>query len=222
VAALGLGLVTAEIGKQKEKADELKAALTQAYRDAAEEGRTWLSEQQILQEANRLIFEDGVRLRKEAEQIGVDVNTLARAYAGSEEDLNVALASGNDLQDKRLDKLKKAREESGDMVVSIDAESLATQQVVQALEEQERQMKLNKDRAADVLALKRESSAKEKQATNEQRELDKRRYDALIRQSEKAPKIVPKIDFKQAEAALAKWDPNKTIAVQVTYNRRRV
>lgn len=93
VAALGLGLVTAEIQKQQEEADELKQRFSDAYKAAAEEGRTFLDDAQVQAAALDIIFDTDKRkaAQKDAAAIGIDLSTMTLALAGDQDALNVAI-----------------------------------------------------------------------------------------------------------------------------------
>ncbi len=86
VGALGLGLVTAELEKQKERADEFKKAINEAYLGAAADGRDFLSQTELiaLAQANSSSEgEEGIKRRKKlSEELGVSMGTLLLAEAG--------------------------------------------------------------------------------------------------------------------------------------------
>lgn len=89
-AAAGLGILTAEMTKQQEAADEIRERLTSAYSDAAEAGRTYLDTAQIIAEAQSLMFdkdraEEYATLLDDQKRIGADWYTLVAAHTG---DLN--------------------------------------------------------------------------------------------------------------------------------------
>lgn len=178
-AAIGLGAITAAITANKEAAEEFKKNLSSMYQEAAEEGRTFLSESQIQAEATRLIFEDQNKLRKEAKAIGVDVTTLARAYAGSEEDARLAIEAGNEKLQERLGTLDLEGRAQAGKVQAVDDESRAIEQVNDNLETQLQWHKDNKQAAREVADLKKTGAAQERSDIEKAREADKRRADAL-------------------------------------------
>jgi hypothetical protein len=106
-AALGIGVLTAEITKQQEEADELKARLSDAYRTAAEEGRNYLDTAQMIAEVSDLMFnedraEEWKRVQEDAKQLGLEAFDVAEARAGStdkqrdiQERVNALLADEN-------------------------------------------------------------------------------------------------------------------------------
>lgn len=100
VSAIGLGLVTEELRKQQDAADELKARLTAAYIEAAEESRNYLDAAQITSES-AAIYEDAERLAKataDATELGLERQVVVQAMAGDEEALNAVIQAGVDLQ----------------------------------------------------------------------------------------------------------------------------
>lgn len=103
--AVGLGLVTAELEKQKEQAEELRSRLSGAYQEAADEGRAYLDTAQLIAEANDLMFnperaEEYKRIRDDALQLGLDEATVIDANSGSLEAQEEVLKRIADLRDE--------------------------------------------------------------------------------------------------------------------------
>lgn len=179
VGALGLGLVTEEIRKQKEASDELRDALTGAYKEAAEEGRNYLTEAQIQAQATVLLFEDRARLQDEANRIGVDSVTLARAYAGSEEDAKLALEAGKRALEERM---QVGVEEYGAQQRRLNAgsdEVRLINQVNRGLQEQLTWHRQNQEAAEDVNRMRREGAAQEQEQIQRGRDAEQARYEAM-------------------------------------------
>lgn len=87
VAAVGVGLITAEINKQAEDAKKLRDRLAGAYQEAAEQGRAYLDVSQLVGEANDLMFnadraEEYKKLKQDAKTLLLDESLLIRANAG--------------------------------------------------------------------------------------------------------------------------------------------
>ncbi len=85
--AVGLGLVTAELEAQRERAEQLRERLSSAYRDAAEAGRDYLDVSQIIANANDLLYnpdraDEWKQLQADAKELQLDQNLLIRANAG--------------------------------------------------------------------------------------------------------------------------------------------
>ncbi|MFM2720474.1 hypothetical protein [Microbacterium mcarthurae (nom. nud.)] len=82
--AVGLGAVTAGLEEAEEQAERLKeqaAEWAQAYVDA---GSTVLSTAQIIEKGQRLLVDEGDKVRNNAELWGVSAATAAAAMAGSQ------------------------------------------------------------------------------------------------------------------------------------------
>lgn len=85
--AVGLGLVTAELTKQQEQADEFRRRISEAYKGAAEDGRTFIDTQTIIADGLDLIFnpdraEEYKRVISDAAQLGIDRSTVIAANTG--------------------------------------------------------------------------------------------------------------------------------------------
>jgi hypothetical protein len=90
--AAGLGLITAGIYAQVEAAEKLRQRLSDAYRQAIDEGRDYINEAQVMAELQDLMFnEDRAgeynRLLEDQVKLGLDIETLAGANIGRQEDL---------------------------------------------------------------------------------------------------------------------------------------
>jgi hypothetical protein len=125
VAALGFGLLLENLNKQAEAADEFKRRWASAYQEAAEEGRTFLSEQQILQEANDIAFnpdrvEEYKQALKDAAAIGVDINDILLARAGDEESLQLVIDETKRKYDEVFADFARARSAEATEIVQIE------------------------------------------------------------------------------------------------------
>lgn len=85
--AVGLGLVTAELTKQQEQADEFRRRISAAYQGAAEDGRTFIDTQTMIADGLDLIFnpdraEEYKRAIEDASQLGLDRSTIIAANTG--------------------------------------------------------------------------------------------------------------------------------------------
>jgi len=91
-AAAGIGVVTSVITQQIDDSEELKAALSGAYRAAAEAGRAYLDEAEVISQVNDVLFdEDQARSKealKNANALGVTRIEYLRAMAGDQDALN--------------------------------------------------------------------------------------------------------------------------------------
>lgn len=85
--AVGLGAVTAEIQNQQEQAEELKARLSDLYKEALESGRDYIDQSQFIAESNDLRFnperaDEWKRLQEDAKTLSLDQNTIIKANSG--------------------------------------------------------------------------------------------------------------------------------------------
>lgn len=101
-AAAGLGAVMTAIQAQDEALNQLREKFSSVYQSAAEDGRAYLDEAQIQAGVLDLLFDstDNFAKRKDAEKeaklLGLDLITVARARAGSEEEINKIIATGTE------------------------------------------------------------------------------------------------------------------------------
>lgn len=92
-AAVGIGLVTAELDKQKERAQEVRDGLVQAYLDASIAGRNFLTEEETIAAARAVIEKDDQASRdkraEDAKLLGLTTSTLILAEAGDRNALSM-------------------------------------------------------------------------------------------------------------------------------------
>jgi hypothetical protein len=121
--ALGFGIVTEELRTQQEEAAELKAALTDAWISAAEEGRKYGTVQDIIAEMGAIYRDTEGRYAQavaDAAELNLDRALVVRAMAGDEEAVNAVVMAGNDLIDDARTKLE-AKAAAGKGVFDIEA-----------------------------------------------------------------------------------------------------
>ncbi|MFE5408763.1 hypothetical protein [Microbacterium sp. NPDC056569] len=125
-AAAGLGVVLTALGDQAAATDELKQKFIDLYKSAAEEGRTFLTEAEIQSLAIDLYFDPSKReaARKDAEKLGVDLQTAIRAQAGDQDALAAIIAKGNEEIDRGTEKMR-AKAEAGQNVFDLETASVA-------------------------------------------------------------------------------------------------
>ncbi|HWU29341.1 MAG TPA: hypothetical protein VN041_09660 [Microbacterium sp.] len=85
--AVGLGLVTAELEKQQEEAAKFRERISDAYRGAAEDGRTFIDDQTKISAALDILFdperaEDLKTAQKDAITLGLDLSKILAAQTG--------------------------------------------------------------------------------------------------------------------------------------------
>ncbi|WP_460002763.1 hypothetical protein [Microbacterium xylanilyticum] len=139
--AVGLGLVTAEIEKQQQEADELKARLQAAYREASDAGRAYLDIAQIIANQQDLInnpdrADEYAKILETQKKTGLDMSTILKANAGDLGALAVVMGSVSDAN--------KRATEAGDEF------NVWTQRTSSGLQELNNYWKLTGDTARDA------------------------------------------------------------------------
>lgn len=191
--AIGIGLVTAELVKQQEKAEEVKAALTDAYRSAAEEGRDYLDEAQIIARANEIIF-DPDRYKKsqeDAKALGVDVTTAIRAQAGDLAALDTISRIATQAEEERLRVM--ASDDGAAAALSLEVSALRG--VADEYETLREKMNENSALAREAGAVKSEIEREQREQIKRTRDADQARYEALGRAHDEASSRGP-IDLR--------------------------
>jgi vacuolar-type H+-ATPase subunit I/STV1 len=125
-AALGIGLVTAELVRQQEETEKMKQRFSEMYLQAAEDGLNYISTAAIIANTNDLMFNtdragEWKSLQEDALKIGIDANTVALARNGHEESLAVVLAAIK----SEYDNVKAAAEEQGTTAIRMTSDELA-------------------------------------------------------------------------------------------------
>jgi hypothetical protein len=183
--AAGLGLIAAELTKQKELADELKEGLVAAYREAAEEGRTFLTQAQIIAAATEITFNPARReaAAKTAKTLGLDVALVIRAQAGEIEALGVVTETAARKEEERLE-ATRSRSTQTDLFLA--AEEFALQKIIKEYEGIQKQVKDNQDTARLSIDITAgiESSARDQ--IGRTRKADEDRWNALGRKYDEA------------------------------------
>lgn len=85
--AVGLGLVTAELEAQEERAEKLRDRLSSAYQEAAKAGRDYLDVSQLIANMNDLMYnpdraDEWKQLQEDARKLRLDESTLIKANGG--------------------------------------------------------------------------------------------------------------------------------------------
>lgn len=220
-AAVGIGLVTTALTDATSATEDLKQGITDMYKQAAEDGRTYIDETQIQAEATRLLFEERTRIQEESNRIGVDSITLARAYAGDQESINIAIERGSAILAEREAKDKENLETLGAKPQKVDLESEAIRQVLGLLETELGWHKENEAAAAAVAEMKRRANAEQLAQINKAKAAEQSRFDEAVARAMKPikAKVVVEVD----DSKWTKWSPApKTGQVQGTWLQRQV
>lgn len=186
--AAGLGILTNVIMTQQDEANKLRENLVGAYRAAAEEGRKYLSTAQVTAEATDIWFNpdragDLERYRREAELVGVDINTFVAAMAGDYEALRFAIDQAREAEADRR------REYSGPGISAEQREGIVApyRAVVDQLEVLGEQHSTNRELAEEYADFVNEQNRRESESIARVRGAEQDRWDALAdRQAEAA------------------------------------
>lgn len=215
--AAGLGLITAEIAKQNEKAEELKQGLVDAYASAAAEGRAYLDEAQIIARSNEIIFdpERFKQVSEDAKTLGVDVSTAIRAQAGDLEALEVVSRTAADAERERLEIMDKDDGRAAGVLIELtELRKVADEyKNLQELNEENSELaRIAGQVKADVEREAREEIARTRQAEEE-------RWDAVAARfaenNGRQASIPVSLDTSEAERQLTNLTRRRTITVDV-------
>lgn len=218
-AAVGLGVVMTALSDQAEKLDELKEKFADMYKSAAEEGRTYLDEAQIQAQVLETLFDPEKReaALKKSQLIGTDIITIARAEAGSREDIAIAI----DVANQKAEELQsKSKDASG--TTSVWAAG------VQGLVSDYESLIGTLDANAEAAKLAQESAARGEEQHRGQiqqtRDADQARWEAQAAARAAAAEaaatpIVQEVIVKVNSKAWDDWTPNpKTGVLMAQYN----
>jgi hypothetical protein len=208
VAATGIGLVTAEIQSQIDKAAEFRDALTSAYKDAVTEGRAYLDEAQIIAAVHDIMFDEDKKSQyeqaiRDAETLGVTINDVLRAQAGDEEKINLLREAGRQLAEDSLDPKRTG-------VELTLAEAAELGHAVQRAEELKKLRDENVQRAERALEIQQEIADDETNGNTAAKRAIDQRGAALQAYADKAksipdPVLVPKLSTWQADGELSRF-----------------
>jgi hypothetical protein len=211
IAALGVGLITTELENQQIAADEMKQHLVDAYKEASEEGRAFLSEAQIIAASEEILFDSDKRktAASDAKRIGVDLLTLVRAMAGDEEALDKTIAASNRKYEERVKHIEDSAGAQAETAKGADGELRALDRINASLGVQRKNHDANKQAVRDMNVLRTEGEKKVQAET-------KRTQDALIAITKgKYPVDMSlRADTSQLDAQLRNYRP-PTISVNL-------
>jgi hypothetical protein len=198
-AALGLGAAMSAITAQQEAVDELKQKFAEAYKEAAEDGRTFLDEAQIQAAALEILFDPEKRksAQEEASRIGADSLDLVRAQAGDQDALNAIIDLTTQKEQERKDALVEANGVQGHRLAIADAEVNALEQIRAKYEEQLGIQKDNEQAARDAKELKSRAAEEERADIDRAKAADAARWQSFADNAARAkgaaagPVVVP-------------------------------
>jgi len=182
--AAGIGLISAAVIGQIEAAEELKTALTDAYRTAAEEGRSFLDEAQILAVALDITSDTDKRVAamKEAAAIGVDSTTFIRALAGDAD----ALAFASAAADEKLKEVRDSQGANNSTLATAIAKTEDYAGTARKLADLAKQHGLNKDGAEAYIDFVDDSNQRERAQIGRTLDAEAARFDGLAAKYDEA------------------------------------
>jgi hypothetical protein len=125
VAAAGIGLITSALDKNKEAADAAREKISEMYRGAAEDGRAYLTEAEIIAGVTADLFDPALfkQYKQEAEASGQTILEIARAHNGSQQDVNDTLETARE-------KIKGIQEDWKGLPGTISPAAVAAEDVI--------------------------------------------------------------------------------------------
>lgn len=206
-AAVGLGVVTAEVEKQNEAAQKLKEYFADAYKTAASEGQNYIDTATIIAEAQSIIFDpdranEYNQAQKDAEQIGLDVNTVVRARAGDQEALNVVLQATADKEAE----IKAKAEEAGSTAIrmSLD-ERNALDRIASRYEDIGELHTTNAENLQRAQDIANGIHQEERDQINRTADASQKRYEAMAAKA--ANPITVPVEFVPDDSKVRNWRP---------------
>lgn len=177
-AAAGLGLITAEFTKQQEAAEEAKQALVDMYTDAAAAGRAYLDSEMINDKARELAMGDRKKFEEQAKALGLDLNTVILAQAGSYEHVQVVIKAA---EQAAADLASTSDAGSRQGLARLQEEQDAVGGVIREYAGLEEQHKRNQEGAQVAMAVAEELHQGEREQIKKTRDADQARYEAAAR-----------------------------------------
>lgn len=212
-AAVGLGAAMTAITDQQEAADELKRRLTEAYIAAADEGRNYLTVQQIMEESAAIYRETEGRLKQATEdalKLNIDRALVVQAMAGDEDAINAVIAAGNDLVEEGTARMREKADAGKNIIDYQTAETATLETIVQRYQDQlglQDQARTNAQEYLDIVTQQKEKesegNAESKRAWDERGRQLQAYADRLA--SIPNPVVTPQIDLAPAEAAIKRF-----------------
>lgn len=205
--AIGLGFITAELQKQQQEADEVKQALTDAYRDAASEGRDYLDDAQIIARAQEIIFNpDKYKAAQEdARTLGADVSLILRAQAGDVEAIAAVTEIARKAEEDRLRVM--ATDDSAAAALSVELNGI--RDVAAEYEELREANEGQSARAREAIAVEASLEESRREQITRTRETDRARYEgAATRYGYAIPEQITtrlELDTSAAQRALDRF-----------------
>jgi hypothetical protein len=199
-AAAGLGTVLTALSEQQTALNELKEKFAEVYRAAAEEGRTYLDEAQIQAGVLDILFDPAKRAAalKEAQFIGADLITIARAEAGSREDIARAIELANE-------KAAELQSKSSAAAGSSSVWAAGAQQVASKYEKLNELLEANEQAAREAQESRTRGLENEREQIKRTADASQARYEALAQKYSKP--IEATVRMKVDDSAVRNYKP---------------
>lgn len=211
--AAGLGFVTNALIEQQELGEELKQGLSDAYKSAAEEGRSFIDQAAVDAAVLELLFDSGRRTAAidEAARLGVNSNSYIRALSGDAAALQDVLVGAK----SRYEDLAEAAREGGSPIDVRAAQDVQT--LIGRLEGIQTQHEENQRAAEQYQDIVAETNQAERDQIDRTRSAEQERWEALGRRADEAAARGPVVIKTELSAPDAETVRRTT---QGTFDRR--
>lgn len=215
-AALGFGLVTAELVRQEEATKKLRERYSGLYKEALEDSRTFLSEAQVQAEVMDLMWNperagEYTRAQEDAKTLGLDLIDVLKAQAGDQKALNDVLAVSNTLYAESAEKAAaRWTAQGGNVQAGIQAEAKSLEGLRDRYQQISDVQQDNQQKAEESHNILDRLRKEERDQIKLVRAADQDRYEALAAAQQKAanpPPIVQQLelDTDRLERDFARW-----------------
>ena len=132
--AVGLGLVTASLQEQQQEAEKLRERLSDAYTEAAREGRNYLDTVQVISQVQDLAFdperaEEWKQVQEDAKRLGMEAKDVAAAHVGDLDKQQSVMDRINALEQDRVDRAREYVEEHGTLSTPLTNERIELEEI---------------------------------------------------------------------------------------------
>lgn len=215
-AAAGIGAAMSAITAQQDAVDELKQKFSDAYKQAAEDGRTFLDEAAIQSLAIDIYFDPAKReeARKDAEELGVDLQTAVRAQAGDQDALVAIIEAGNRKIAEGTERMKEKAAAGKNVVDFQTAETAGLEGLTNKYRDILGIQKENEQAAREVKQLQNDMGREAVENQQRAQAADQARWEAMAERYSRP--LVAKVDIQVDDSAYRNWRPTpKTVDLRV-------
>lgn len=212
-AAVGVGLITAELVNQNEQAEFLRERLSNAYLEAAQAGRDYIDAAQAVQEAQDLMFNperaaEWKQIQADAKTLGLDVGVVIDANAGKGEAQREVQERINGLLQQAKDNYNETDSIIGNVGSSVLGIKNRWDEVIAVTDEE-------KARVEDLSSYSEEAYKRERDQIQKTRDASQARYEALAQQAAGGITIPVRVDDSEAYRALSRFQDRAAQGVRV-------